>query len=84
MRGVWWVIIMFPTKRPTPSEYAVIAVMISAVFIVLGVITLVVAFRADTPEKHIAAVQLMRYGWWSLGSGVLVGFAFWLVRRFTR
>ena len=74
---------MLPTKRPTPSEYAVIAVTISAAFIVLGAIMLVVAFRT-APEKHDVAVQLMRYGWWSLGSGLLVGFAFWLVRRFTQ
>jgi hypothetical protein len=74
---------MHPTKRPTPSEYAVIAVMISAAFIVLGVFMLVVAFRT-APEKQDAAVQLMRYGWWSLGSGVFIGFAFWLVRRLSQ
>ena len=70
------------SKRPTPSEYAVIAVVISGALIVLGVVALIVAFRAPA-EKHEAAASLMHYGGWSLGIGVLIAFAFWLVRRFT-
>jgi hypothetical protein len=66
-----------PTKRPTPSEYAVIAIVIAAVFIILGVAGFVVALRAPA-DKHEAAVQLMRYSVWSIGSGVFVAFAFWL------
>ncbi len=71
-----------PTKRPTPSEYAVIVVFIAVLFIVLGVLGFVVALRAPA-EKHELAVQLMRYSAWSLGSGVLVGFIYWLYRRLT-
>jgi hypothetical protein len=71
-----------PTKRPTPSEYAVIAFVICSALIVFGAIALVVAFRAP-PEKHDAAMELMRYGAWSFGSGVFAGIAFWLVRRLT-
>ena len=71
------------TKRPTPSEYAVIAIVISAALIVLGLVALVVAFRAPA-EKHDAAVLLTHYGIWSVGIGVFIAFVFWLVRRFTR
>jgi hypothetical protein len=70
------------TKRPTPSEYAVIAVVISGGLIVLGAIALIVALRAPA-SKHDAAISLMHYGFWSLGIGILIAFAFWLVRRFT-
>jgi len=56
--------------------------VISGSFIVLGVVALVVAFRAPA-EKHDTAVALMHYGGWFLGIGVFIAFAFWLVRRFT-
>ena len=67
-------------KRSTPSEYAVIAVAISAALILLGVIALVVAFRAPS-EKHEVAASLTHYGGWSIGIGVFIAFAFWLFRR---
>ena len=70
------------TKRPTPSEYAVIVIAISSGLIVLGAIALIVAFCAPA-GKHDAAVALMYYGGWSLGIGILIAFAFWLVRRLT-
>ena len=76
-------LVLIPTKRPTPSEYAVIAIVISAVFILLGVAGFIVALRAPA-EKHEAAVQLMHYSAWSVGSGGFVAFAFWLYRRLTQ
>jgi uncharacterized membrane protein (DUF4010 family) len=72
----------FRDKRPTPSEYAVIAVVISGAFMLLGCIALIAAFRAP-PEKHELALALLHRGSWSLGVGVFIAFAFWLVRRFT-
>jgi uncharacterized membrane protein YkvI len=71
------------TQRPTPSEYGVLAIGLSVVFILLGVIGFTIARRAPA-EKHEAAVQLMRYSAWSLGSGVFVAFAFWLYRKLTQ
>ena len=65
-----------------PSELAVITIVVSAVFILLGVTGFIVAFRAPD-EKHEAAMQLMRYSAWSMGSGIFVGFVFWLYRRLT-
>jgi hypothetical protein len=69
-----------PSKRPTPSEYAVIAVVISGALILLGTVALIAAFRAP-PEKHGVALRLVHYGGWSLGIGLFVGFMFWLARR---
>jgi hypothetical protein len=74
--------IRFPDKRPTPGEYAVIAVVISGALIVLGSVALIAAFRAP-PEKHEIAAALAHRGSWSLGIGLFIAFAFWLVRRFT-
>jgi hypothetical protein len=76
-------VVLIPTKRPTPSEYAVIAIIISAVFILLGVAGFIVGLRAPA-EKRETAVQLMHYSAWSVGSGVFVAFAFWLYRRLTQ
>jgi hypothetical protein len=70
-----------PSKSPTPSEYAVIAVCISGLIIV-SVAGLVVALFAP-PQKHAVAAALTHYAGWSLGIGVFVGLAYWLVRRFT-
>jgi hypothetical protein len=75
--------IRFPDKRPTPGEYEVIAVVISGALIVLGSIALIAAFRAP-PEKHEVALELACRGGWSLGIGLFIAFAFWLVRRLTR
>ena len=72
---------IIPTKRPTRAEFAVIVVFFSFLFMVLGIVALLVALRA-APEKHELAVALARYGWRSLGFGVVLGIAFWLVRRF--
>ena len=72
---------IIPTKRPTRAEFAVLVVCFSALCIVLGLVALVVAFRA-APEKHDLAVALAHYGWRTLILGVVIGMAFWLVRRF--
>jgi uncharacterized membrane protein HdeD (DUF308 family) len=75
---MWWIPI--PTRKPTPSEYAVLVVFIAAVFIILGVIALVMAFRAPA-EKHELAVALEYRGAWCLGIGVAIAIGFWLFRR---
>jgi L-asparagine transporter-like permease len=71
---------LLPTKRPTPTEYGVIAILFSVIFIILGIIALVVAFRAP-PEKHELAVALAHRGFWSIGIGVAIGVGYWLIRR---
>ena len=70
----------YPSREPTPSEYAVLALFIAAAFIILGVIALVVAFRAPA-KKHKLAVALEHRGFGSLGIGVAIAVAFWLFRR---
>jgi len=60
----------------------VLAVLASAVFIVLGVIALVVAVRAPEEKQEIAAT-VMRGGFVSLGIGLTIAVLFWLYRRFT-
>ena len=69
-----------PSKKPTPSEYTVLVVFVSAVFIILGVVTLVIGFRAAA-EKHDLAVALEIRGLWCLGIGVAIAIGFWLFRR---
>jgi hypothetical protein len=70
----------FPSKKPTPSEYAVLVVSSSVLFLVVGAIELVVAIRA--PErKHELAVALAQRGFWCLGIGVAIALAYWLYRR---
>jgi hypothetical protein len=69
-----------PSRKTTPSEYAVLVVFISVVFIILGVVALVMGFRAPA-EKHELAVALEYRGAWCLGIGLAIAFAFWLYRR---
>lgn len=69
----------FPPKKPTPSEYAVLIVFISIVFSILGIVALVIGFRAPA-AKHEMAVALEIRGAWCLGIGVAIAFAFWLFR----
>ena len=72
---------VFPTKRPTREEYAVIVVASSVLCIAVGIVALVVAFQAPS-EKHDLAVALAQRGGWSIAIGVGIGFAYWLFRRF--
>ena len=69
-----------PSRKPTGSEYAVLVVFVSVVFIVLGVIALVMGFRAPM-QKHDVAVALEYRGAWCLGIGVVIALGFWIVRR---
>ena len=70
-----------PSREPTPSEYAVLVVFISVVFIILGIVALVVGFRAPA-EKHELAVALEYRGACSLGIGLAIAAGYWLYRRF--
>ena len=70
----------FPSQKPTHSEYAVLVVFGSGLFIILGVIAVVAAFRAP-PEKHALAATVMNGGILSLGVGVTLAVGFWLFRR---
>ncbi|HWW02112.1 MAG TPA: hypothetical protein VNZ64_20600 [Candidatus Acidoferrum sp.] len=70
----------YPSRETTPSEYAVLVVFLAAAFMIVGVIALVVAFRAPA-EKHELAVALAHRGLWSLGIGIAIAVAYWLYRR---
>jgi len=70
-----------PSRETTPAEYAVLVVFGAAVFIVIGVIALVVAYRAPA-ENHEMAVAVAHRGFWSLGIGIAIAVAYWLFRRF--
>ena len=67
-------------KPPTPSEYAVLVVVSSAVLIILGIAAVVMALRAP-PEKHDLAVHLEHLGFCSLALGAGLAGIFWLYRR---
>jgi hypothetical protein len=69
-----------PSKKPTASEYAVLAVSSSILFIVVGAAALVFSVRA--PEtKHEAAVALAYRGFWCLGIGIAIALGYWFYRR---
>jgi hypothetical protein len=70
----------YPSRETTPGEYAVLVVFVSAAFIIVGVIALVVAFRAP-PEKHGLAVAVAHRGLWSLGIGLAIAAAYRVYRR---
>lgn len=70
-----------PSKSPTPSEYVVLIFFIAAIFIILGVVGLIIGFRA-APEKHDMAAALEFRGAICLGIGLLIIFACWLYRQF--
>jgi L-asparagine transporter-like permease len=70
----------YPSRETTPSEYAVLVVFVAAVFIIVGVVALVMGFRAPA-EKHEVAVALEHRGFLSLGIAVTISIAYWLFRR---
>jgi hypothetical protein len=72
--------VSFGLKKPTPSEYAVLVVSSSVLFVVVGAIELGVASRAPERE-HELAVALTHRGFWCLGIGVTIAVAYWLYRR---
>ena len=71
-----------PSKKPTPSEYAVLVWFVAIVFIILGVVAIVIAMRAPA-ENHDLAVQLEYRGAWCIGIGLGIVFVHWLFRRLT-
>jgi hypothetical protein len=73
-------IIRRPSKPPTAFEYAVIVVGLAGLLVAFGGVALVAAALAP-PEKHDIAAGLVWYGGWSLGLGVALAAAYWLVRR---
>ena len=70
----------YPSREPTPSEYAVLVWFVSLVFIVFGIVALVMGLRAP-PEKHDVAIALEQRGAWCLVIGLGVQFLYWLYRR---
>ena len=71
-----------PTKRPTPSEYAVIALGASGLLILLGLVGF--GFRIlAAPQKSELASALAQYSSCSVGLGLFIGFCYWLFRRLT-
>ena len=75
---MWW--FFPPSRKPSPSEYAVLVVASSILFIVVGAVALVFAIRAPD-SKHEAAAALAQRGFWCLGIGVAIALAYWLYRR---
>ena len=69
-----------PSRKPTPSEYSVLVVFVSLVFIVLGVVAIVMGLRAP-PEKHEIAVALEHRGLGCVVVGLVIAFCFWLFHR---
>ena len=70
----------YPSRKPTPSEYAVLVVASSILFVVVGVIELVFAIRV--PESnHELVVALAYRGFWCLGIGIAIAVVYWLFRR---
>jgi hypothetical protein len=69
-----------PSRKTTPAEYAVLVVFVSIVFIILGIVALVVGFRAPV-EKHDVAIALECRGAWCLGIGIAISFGYWLFHR---
>jgi hypothetical protein len=57
----------YPSREPTPSEYAVLVIFVAAVFVVLGVVALVAGIRAP-PQKHERQWpwNIVVYGPWGL------------------
>jgi L-asparagine transporter-like permease len=70
----------YPSRETTPSEYAVLVVFVAAALIIVGVVALVMGFRAPA-EKHDVAVALEHRGFLLLGIGVAIAIAYWLHRR---
>jgi hypothetical protein len=71
---------LMPSKPPTRSEYAVLVVSVSILFMVIGIVALVAGFRAP-PGKHEIAVALEHRGAVFLGVGLAIAFGYWLYRR---
>jgi hypothetical protein len=71
----------YPSREPTPSEYAVLVVFVAVVLIIIGLVALAMGLHAP-PEKHEVAIELEYRGLWFLGTGIAIAFAYWVFRRF--
>jgi hypothetical protein len=71
-----------PTRKPTPSEYVVLACVASLALIVLGLVAVVVAARVPAEKAELAAA-IMHRGFWSLGIGLAIAIVSLLCRRLT-
>lgn len=69
-----------PSKKPTPSEYAVLVWFACALFVIVGIVALAVGFRASE-GKHELAVALEFRGALFLGIGLAIAAGYWLYRR---
>jgi hypothetical protein len=69
-----------PSKKPTPSEWAVLFYSFCILLIVAGIAGLSVSLFAP-PEKHEIAVALARHSSLLLASGLVIGGCAWFVRR---
>ena len=69
-----------PTKSPTPAEYAVIALVVAGLLIIFGAIGLTTGLLA-VPEKAETSAALTKLGAASLGLGLFVAVAYWVIRR---
>ena len=69
-----------PSRKPTPSEYAVLVWLVCLVFILVGIGAFVMGLRAPA-EKHDVAVALEARGARCAGIGVAIAAAYWLYRR---
>ena len=67
-------------KKSTPSEHAILIVLVVLACIISGIIFLVMGFR-EPPEKHEIALALEWRGAWCLGIGMAISAGFWLFRR---
>jgi len=71
----------YPSRTPTPSEYAVLLVAFLILLILAGGVALVLGFTVAADKPELAA-ELTQYGAWTMGIGVFLAVAVWLVRRF--
>jgi hypothetical protein len=67
-------------RKPSPSEYGVLVWLVAFCFLVIGIVALVMAYRAPA-EKHDLAMELAHRGFSSVGIGAAILFFFWLYRR---
>ena len=69
-----------PSKKPTPSEYAVLLWFVCALFIIVGVVAIGIGLGAPA-SKHDLAVALEARGVWCLGIGIAIAGVYWVYRR---
>ena len=72
----------YPTKPPTPEEYTVLAIGVSAGSFALGLLGLADYFF-NPPGNPDTLQSLFRLSWFFLACGVLVATAYWVTRRLT-